>query len=55
MRGARRLKAGDVRKKAAITKAIDIILNLRASLNLEEGGNLTLWTPADYGEGACCT
>ena len=46
------IEAGDVPKKgAAITKAIDIILNgLRASLNLEEGGNLAqnLYALYDY-------
>lgn len=46
------IEAGDVpRKGAAITKAIDIILNgLRASLNLEEGGNLAqnLYALYDY-------
>jgi len=46
------IESGDVPKKgAAITKAIDIILNgLRASLNLEEGGNLAqnLYALYDY-------
>lgn len=46
------MEAGDIPKKgAAITKAIDIILNgLRASLNLEEGGNLAqnLYALYDY-------
>lgn len=46
------LESGDVAKKgSAITKAIDIILNgLRASLNLEEGGNLAqnLYALYDY-------
>jgi flagellar protein FliS len=46
------IEAGDVPKKgAAITKAIDIILNgLRASLNLEEGGDMAqnLYALYDY-------
>jgi flagellar protein FliS len=46
------IESGDVTKKgASITKAIDIILNgLRASLNLEEGGNLAqnLYALYDY-------
>ncbi|MDR3298940.1 MAG: flagellar export chaperone FliS [Candidatus Accumulibacter sp.] len=46
------IEAGDVPKKgSAITKAIDIILNgLRASLNLEEGGDLAqnLFALYDY-------
>lgn len=46
------IESGDVpRKGAAITKAIDIILNgLRASLNLEEGGSLAqnLYALYDY-------
>ncbi len=46
------IEAGDIPKKgAAITKAIDVILNgLRASLNLEEGGNLAqnLYALYDY-------
>lgn len=46
------IEAGDLsRKGKAITKAIDIILNgLRASLNLDEGGNLAqnLYALYDY-------
>ncbi|WP_263768680.1 flagellar export chaperone FliS [Propionivibrio soli] len=46
------IEAGDTpRKGTAITKAIDIILNgLRASLNLEEGGNIAqnLYALYDY-------
>ena len=46
------IEAGDIPKKgAAITKAIDIILNgLRASLNLEEGGDVAqnLYALYDY-------
>jgi flagellar protein FliS len=46
------IEAGDISKKgAAITKAIDIILNgLRASLNLEDGGDLAqnLYALYDY-------
>ena len=46
------IEAGDTPKKgAAITKAIDIILNgLRASLNLEEGGDVAqnLYALYDY-------
>ncbi|MDR2613973.1 MAG: flagellar export chaperone FliS [Candidatus Accumulibacter sp.] len=46
------IETGDTpRKGAAITKAIDIILNgLRASLNLEEGGDLAqnLYALYDY-------
>jgi flagellar protein FliS len=46
------IEAGDTSKKgASITKAIDIILNgLRASLNLEEGGDLAqnLYALYDY-------
>ena len=46
------MEAGDIQKKGvAITKAIDIILNgLRASLNMEEGGDLSqnLYALYDY-------